>query len=170
MLRELLSSSAELSEVATFLSALEPDERVREVRSLTADFQRKLWRLCESAPPYSVDELLATDGAAVFAGRNSLRTFSLFEKRLTREGSKVIGWNAHPLRWLIGRGYFTAVDTPDGLVFDYTGFSANSFGAARLVYHGLRDACRRVAHDVLVGSAARHGQLLDAYFVIARVR
>jgi hypothetical protein len=164
--------------ISAHLDALNKEERAADCLSLSRDQQKRLWEIA-SADPAEAQELVGERGA-VFAGRNSLRLFSKFEKRFARHHGALIGYNVHGLGWLTGPGYFS-VTSPRGnwLLFDYNKVpgdrpdgwprvSRNDQGFAKPVYGGLLDDAVWVARDVLIGSARRGDFPLDSYFVLAR--
>ncbi len=111
-------SGTSIGEVTGHLAARSHAEGVDECLALTPPRQRRLWELASAAdlPP---GELVA-DTTSAFAGRNSLRIFSRFEKWFARQGGSTFGFNRHVLRPLIGPGYFTVRnERPGKLVFDY---------------------------------------------------
>jgi hypothetical protein len=176
----LAQPDLEADAVASHLQQLAADRRVEEVVALSPAAQRGLWQLASRAAGQGELVPAGTAGIVVFAGRNSLGFLSRFEKRFTMQGGAVIGYNRHPLRGLIGPGYFTAEGGAEGrLRFDYgriPGRPPESWPAvrgndgfpARLVYGNLVDDVVWVSADVLVGSASRAGRELNSYFVLAR--
>jgi hypothetical protein len=176
----LLERGATLADLAAHLDGLDRSERVAQCLALPAALQKRLWQVAASAPP-AAGELVGGPGAAVFAGRNSLRLLTRFEKRFARQEAVVVGYNRHTLGWLIGPGYFTVAPAPGGagLLFDYRRLPArapegwprvrsNSATFSRPVYGDLRDDVLWVTGDVLIGSARRGDAALDSYFVLAR--
>ena len=171
-----------LAEIIAHLAGLSPADRVAECGALSATRQKHLWELASAPPrPGGGDLVPAGQDTAVFAGRNSLTVFSHFQKWFARQGAQVAGYNVHPLKWLIGPGYFTVEPGPPGmpLRFDYSRVptaaprgwprvSHNSSAFARPIYGGLHDEVVWVTADVLVGSAFREGRALGSYFVLAR--
>jgi hypothetical protein len=170
-----------LNEVGEHLNLLGPRQRVAECVALSAAEQRLLWNLAAAGPGAEGALLPAAADHETFAGRNSLRVLSRFEKWFARQGESVIGCNRHALSWLIGPGYFSV--EPDvargGLRFDYRRVPAvapdrwptvasNSIVFAQPVYGDLVDEVRWVSAHVLVGSATRAGVSLGSYFVLAR--
>jgi hypothetical protein len=164
--------------IASHLDRLDAPARIAECVVLSREHQKRLWKIA-SAEPGEAEELVGVRGTAIFAGRNSLRFFSLFEKRFARQGGTVIGYNRHRLGWVTGPGYFAVSAVPSGLLFDYrqvpsevpAGWppvSPNTQGFAKPVYGGLLDDVVWVARDVLVGCARRGDVSLDSYFVLAR--
>jgi hypothetical protein len=178
------------AQLAAHLDALDVAGRVSEVRAVPAKLQKKLWQVCAGAPAFTLDELVppATTGTIIYAGKNSLPAFTIFEKRFCRKDGKVIGFNFQSTSLFTGPGYFTVVTSPHDareLLFDYITVPAeapqadwpkakpNTGGFAKLVYGNLHDFCRRVSRDVLIGSATRVDKAgkekdIDSYFILAR--
>lgn len=180
------------AQLAAHLDALDAEERVRQSRALSAKAQKRLWQVCASAPAFTLDDLIPSsiaDGQTViYAGKNSLAMFTIFEKRFTRRAGAVVGYNNQSMSFVTGPGYFTVVqatgDRARELLFDYTRVPAdapsdwpaikpNEAGLSRFVYKNLHDFCRRVSRDVIIGSATRvnkdgREEDIDSYFVLAR--
>lgn len=172
--------------LAAFLDGLDEAGRVREVQALPGGALKLLWAACAGALPLTLDEFVPptlADGAMLtYAGKNSLPLFSLFEKRFTRQGGAVIGYNQSGPSPLIGPGYFTVVPAtgkPGELLFDYdlppaaapAGWPAvrrNDRGLSWVVFRHLHDFCRRVATGVVIGEGTRRGKPMGAFFVLAR--
>ena len=169
--------------LASELDRLDEAQRIAACVELTADWQRRLWQLASNRPAED-GVLVPRDGdgeSERFAGRNSLRVFSRFEKRFFRQGSRIFGFNQHALRPLIGPGYFAVRERPGGgLRFDYRelpsgspggwpAVSSNASARSRSVYRDLVDEVVWVSRDVMVGAAFRHGEALNSYFVLARI-
>jgi hypothetical protein len=173
-------------QLAALLDALDAQGRVREVRSLSGKAQKRLWEVCKGAPAFTLEDLvpasLGEGKTVIYAGKNSLAAFTMFEKRFQRLNGEVIGYNHQAMSWVTGPGYFTCVMShvdPTELLFDYTKVPAtgptgwppvkpNSAGLSRFVYNNLHDFNRRVSKDVIIGSATRLGKDMDSYFVLAR--
>jgi hypothetical protein len=173
-------------ELAAHLDVLDAETRVRQIRALTGAEQKRLWEVCQGAPAFTLEDLVpesTPEGETViFAGKNSLAAFSVFEKRFARVGNQVIGYNFQSMSWLTGPGLLTcrsAPSQPNELLFDYTevpssvpaGWPAprsNDSGFSRFVYKNLHDFNRRVSRDVTIGLATRLGRSIDSYFVLAR--
>lgn len=179
MLGSLLDADgASASGVREHLERQTAAGRRLQVLALSAGQQKRLWELISGEP--GAGRLLPEAGTAVFAGRNSLRAFTRFEKWFARQGAAIVGCNRHPLSPLMGPGYFTVEERTGGtLEFDYSrvppGAPAgwppvrpNSRLLARAVYGGLLDRVAWVTADVLVGAAYRGGAPLDSYFVLVR--
>jgi hypothetical protein len=167
------------AEITAHLDRLDAQTRVDECLVLSKQQLKLLWHLA-STEPGEAQELVGQRGTAVFAGRNSLRLFTRFEKRFSRNAGAIIGYNAHSLRRLIGPGYFTVTVAQSGLLFDYSKvpgqapdgwprITPNTQGFAKPVYGGLLDDAVWMARDVIIGSARRGDISLDSYFVLARV-
>ncbi len=193
-LAQLVSAGRPLSEITAFLDGLDGAARVATCRAMPGRLQAALWKLCAGAPPVTVadmasvlvdgQELPAEEGQTViWAGKNSLPLFTQFEKRFTRLGGAVIGYNHQSISWLTGPGYYTTVPAPDRLgeiLFDYTKIPSvappdgwptvqpNTRGLSFFVYRNMHDFCRRVARGVVLGEATRLGKPIDSYFLLAR--
>jgi hypothetical protein len=167
------------TDVSAHLAGLTPAGRLAESLALAPAQQRRLWQLASTGPSSGGGELVI-GGTGKFAGRNSLRLFSRFEKWFARERGTIVGCNRHPLSPLIGPGYFTVRDAGDrGLAFDYATVpgeapagwpqvAGNSGLFARPVYGNLLDHVRWVGPDVLIGAAFRAEVPLDSYFILIR--
>jgi hypothetical protein len=178
-LSELLDRPASTGEdVAAHARGLAGARRLEECLSLSPARQKRLWDLARGVPPE--DGLLASSGAEVFVGRNSLRLFSHFEKWFARQDGRIVGCNRHSLSRVIGPGYFTVTDDgPGRLAFDYGSVPAqapqgwapvapNSGALARPVYGDLLDRVAWISPDVLIGAAFRAGKAMHSYFVLVR--
>jgi len=174
------------AELASHLDSLDSDGRIKECRELSGRLQKKLWQVCAGAPAFTLDNLIPSSlpegEQVIWAGKNSLAAFTHFEKRFARQAGQVVGYNFQSLSFVTGPGYFTVVESPKvptELLFDYTTVPStspagwpklkpNSAGLSRFVYKDLHDFCRRVASDVIIGSATRLGKDMNSYFVLAR--
>jgi hypothetical protein len=168
-----------VGEVASHVAGLSLADSLSECLALSAAQQKRLWELASSAPAAQAGELVA-DTAATFAGRNSLRLFTRFEKWFARQDRAIVGCNRHALSPLIGPGYFTVRnDGAPMLEFDYSTVPAqappgwpvikqNTGLLARPVYGDLLDKVVWISPDVLIGAAFRGGTPLDSYFVLVR--
>jgi hypothetical protein len=172
--------------LAAHLDALDNETRVREVRALSGGLQKRLWQICAGAPAFTLEDLIPSSlgegKQVIYAGKNSLFAYTLFEKRFVRVGSQVRGYNVSGAAWIAGPGYFTAVASPKDareILFDYTNVppstpagwppvKSNLAGLSRFIYGNLHDFNRRVSRDVLIGSATRLGKDIDSYYVLAR--
>jgi len=168
------------------LDGLEAKTRVEEIRALSGKLQKKLWEVCAGAPAFTVDDLVppsTPEGQTViYAGKNSLGAFTVFEKRFARSRGKVIGYNHQTMSFVTGPGFFTCKPSPTEpreLLFDYTDVPteapaewprprSNARGLSYFVYRDLHDFNRRVSKDVIIGFATRLGKPIDSYFVLAR--
>ena len=191
-LTQLVQQRASGSDIARFLNALSPDERLQQVLSITGRRVKYLYDAAKGAETLRLDEFVPEDekGTVIFEGRNSLPMFSRFQKRFARLGGEVVGYNHQPVAVVgsvIGPGYFV-VRSPDGqgehgdeLYFDYTvappgqpsgwpAYKPNEKGLSKPVYAHMIDYCRRVASGVLVGKAYKHGAEMGAYFTLTLPR
>src|SRR3569832_593830 len=84
----LIGAGASPEALASYLDALEPLARVREVQSLSGASQAALYERCASAPPLTLVFLVPPGTPprqeVIFAGRNNQPLFRLFEKRFAR--------------------------------------------------------------------------------------
>lgn len=177
----LADPQLKIADLRAHLDALTPQARLAECVALTAALQKRLWEMTSGEPATGCTLLSDGDGSTVYAGRNSLRLFTHFEKCFTRLGPSTVGYNRHQLSWLIGPGYFTVEPDSGGqLRFDYErvppksppgwpAVTTNAGAFSRPVYGHLSDRVAWVAPGVLIGSAYRLGQPLDSYFVLVRV-
>jgi hypothetical protein len=183
-LAHLLRSGAGARDVASYLDGLAPAARLAEVLAVTGRGVKRLYEVVAGGAPPSLEELIpqGTEGVLIYEGRNSLPTFSRFQKRFTRLLGQVVGYNHQTMSFVTGPGYFV-VHAPSGsgdhgaeLDFDYTvappapqpagwpAYTPNERGLSRFVYGSMHDYVRRVARGVVVGKAYRHGVEQDAYF------
>lgn len=178
--------------ISDLLDKLQEPERLEAVRSLSRSTQRKLWnavdgfrevRITDMVPPSTPDLK-----AVRHYGKNSLPMFRLFEKRFYRPGGQdpahpveLGGANFQSIQLLTGPGYFVAVDSPkrpEVLVDyyrvpkvkpdDFFPIEENRRNRGGLVYGYMIDTLRRVSEHVTIGSAAKHGKDIGAYFVLCR--
>jgi hypothetical protein len=191
-LARLRETPLALGDVARFLDALAPSERVEAIRAAGREEQRRLYEaslgfaelhLADLVPPGAAD--LAT---VRHFGRNTLPAFTHFEKRFARPAGAdphkpdlLYGMNFQSLGWLTGPGYFVARDDPERaeVLIDYREVPCqappgwppvrgNERGPARLVYGFMVDRLRRVSEHVTIGSASRGGRELGSWFVLCR--
>lgn len=183
----LVRARASRREIAAFLDGLRPEDRLSQVLAVTGSAVGKLYDLVDGGEPLALTDLVPEDekGTVILEGRNSLPTFSRFQKRFTRVDGVVVGYNHQTMSFVTGPGYFisrppTPGETvPGELFFDYTtdppsapvgwpAFVPNDVGLSRLVYMNMKDFCRRVARGVLVGKAYKLGVAQNAYFTLTR--
>ena len=189
-LRALLDRGAPSGDIASFLDALSPGDRVAEVMGIGGAGVGRLYDACAGAPTLEPEDFvpgkLASETTVIFEGRNSLPTFTRFQKRFARlKSGEVVGYNHQTWAFVTGPGFFV-VKPPsprdvvaDELYFDYTSdpasvpagwpsFKPNARGFSRLVYAHMKDYIRRVAEGVVVGKAYKNGKAQGAYFSLAR--
>lgn len=190
--RLALDPAVRAAAVAERVDAWPCGVRAEAVRGLSRRAQALLYEKVRGFASVKLAELVPADRGELetvrHLGRNTLPAFTHFEKRFCRlpgtsrtEPGGLAGWNFHPLSGLIGPGYFLAIeDASQGEVLidyrrlpsvrpaDWPAIRSNESGAARFVYGFMVDTLRRVARDVTIGSAARHGRDLGSHFVLAR--
>jgi len=171
-------------QLAAHLDALDSETRRSEIHALSGKAQKRLWDVCKGAPAFTLEDLvpasLGEGKEVIYAGKNSLAMFTLFEKRMMRKGGEIIGYNFQTMAWFTGPGYFTCLQAKDGeILFDYTKVPAqgptewptsvpNTGMFSKLVYGNMNDYNRRVSKDVLIGSAFRNGKDIHSYYVLSR--
>lgn len=189
-LKSLLREGATSRDLASYLDALEPAARLAEVLAITGRGIAALYDAVADAPAITMDEFLPETeaGVRIYEGRNSLPTFTRFQKRFVRvEGGVVVGYNHQTWSFVTGPGYFVVDppntrrdDFPNELLFDYTqeppvlpgqevgwpAYKPNDRGLSRSVYMDMKDYCRRVARGVVVGKAWKNGVDQNAWFTL----
>jgi hypothetical protein len=174
------------AQVSGYLDSLDTDGRVREIRALPGRLQARLWTLCQSAPALSLEDLMPSSVPAgqtvIYAGKNSLPLFTIFEKRFVKQNGTIIGYNHQSISWLTGPGYFSvaaATTRPGELLIDYTRepstapaewppIKPNKAGLSRFIYNNMYDYLRRVSREVVIGEATRLDKPIGSYFLLAR--
>ncbi len=183
----LIDRRAGAADVAAFLDALDAWERIRQCRELSGKQQARLYELAGAGEPLTLDDLvppsLGEGKVVAFAGKNSLPAFSLFEKHFVRQGGVIVGINVQTMSFATGPGYYTCRagegSSVKEVLFDYTSVPSsapagwpeprsNARGLSHFVYKNLHDYNRRVARDVVIGSATRLGKPMDSWYVLAR--
>ncbi len=197
-LTEMVLGGGTLLEIASFLDALDHDERLAQVRRSPRRIQPRLFDLAEHAPPLTLDYFVSADQPAgqpvVHHGWNSLPLPAFgrrFGKPMARcpDGSGLLfGYNDSPFTPLIGPGYFLHTGTDHearwsgrgGTVIDYFQVPShevlqawprvvpNSRGLQMFVYNKTRDFMRRVSRHVTIGAAFKKGRRIGAYFMLVR--
>ncbi len=187
-LADLVKRRAKREEIAAYLDGLGPNERLEQVLAVRGSLVGKLYDAVGGGEPLTLEDFVPAGDTrtVIFEGRNSLPTFSRFQKRFARVGDTVVGYNHQLMSFATGPGYFiTRPPTPGEahpgeLFFDYTTdppgepsgwppFKPNSSGLSRAVYMNMKDFCRRVAKGVLVGKAYKLGVAQNAYFTLTNV-
>jgi hypothetical protein len=178
--------------ISDYLDGLDATERVIAVRSLGAAEQRLLWRAVDGFRPVRLTDLVPPTVPALTPvrhyGRNSMPAFTIFEKRFYRpEGisadapSELCGANFQHISPLTGPGYFVVephkerpevcVDyrrLPQRAPEGWPEIRSNERGVSRFIYGFMVDTLRRVSEHVTIGSAARHGRDIGAFFLLCR--
>jgi hypothetical protein len=178
--------------ISDLLDKLAEPARLEAVRSLARGQQRKLWNAVDGFREVRLLDMVPASTPDLKAvrhyGKNSLPMFRLFEKRFYRPGgqdpskpAELGGANFQSIQLLTGPGYFVAVDSPkrpEVLVDyyrvpkvkpdDFFPIEENRRNRGGLVYGYMIDTLRRVSEHVTIGSAAKHGKDIGAYFVLCR--
>lgn len=175
----LPSLSEALAPIEAALDAATSDERVNWMRGLGKRELVALWSLAEGRP-LSLDDLAANDGEVVIhEGQNSLPLFNAFQKRMVRRNGGVQGYNHQAMSWITGPGHFIVREGAGAAYFDYTEVprdapaefppvKPNDAGLSKLVYAGMIDRLRKVAHHTLIGLAEKGGKATGDYFMLVR--
>ena len=177
------------------LDRLKEPDRIAATRGLAPRDQKKLWHVVDGFRSVTLTDLVPPRVPAmtpvVHYGKNSMPMFTLFEKRFYRPTGQdpnapieLAGANFQTISFLTGPGYYVVTKHPNparaGEVdVDYRkvpsiepeGWPAivtNERGRCRLVYGFMVDTLRRVSEHVTIGSAARHGKPISAYFMLCR--
>ena len=189
-LRDLLRQHASRDTIRTFLDGLDPAERVEEALGLRMREVAQLYRAVAGGAVTSIADFVPKDTpedrTIIFEGRNSLPTFTRFQKRFARLSSgQVIGYNHGVTAIATGPGYFVVraphddADVKGEVYFDYTGtpegvpagwpaYKPNDVGLSNLVYKNMKDYMRQVARGVYVGAAYKLGKSQKQFFILAR--
>jgi hypothetical protein len=163
-----------LADLAAKLDAATWDERLAWIRSLSGREQYALYALAQGSP-VSTRDLVRGEQVVRHPGRNGLPAFNRFEKRFSRLGDTVVGYNANDFwgpvagisRWVTGPGHYTAYDSPQvpGEVWidyrkvptvqhpEFPPLASNEQGLPALVFGDMVDVLRRVSRDVFIGDA-----------------
>lgn len=184
-LRALLDGGARYPDISAHLDALAANERLEQVLAVTGSRVGKLYEAVAGGPPITVSELFPRDASegktVILEGRNSLPAFSRFQKRFSRRGDVVVGYNHQSMSFVTGPGFFVTTDGdathPGEVLFDYTleppfvpdgwpTYRPNGAGMSSLVYEHMKDYCRRVARGVIVGAAFKRGRAENAFFTL----
>jgi hypothetical protein len=187
-LAALVRRRAKRDEIAAYLDGLSPNDRLEQVLAIRGRLVGKLYDAVGGGEPLTLDDFVPSGETrtVIFEGRNSLPTFSRFQKRFARVGDSVVGYNHQLMSFATGPGFFvvrppTAGEAhPGELFFDYTtdppsvpsgwpAFKPNSAGLSRAVFMNMKDFCRRVAKGVLVGKAYKLGIAQNAYFTLTNI-
>ncbi len=184
---ELVKKGAGRRAIADLLDSLSPSGRVEQMLAIQHGLVGKLYDQVGGNEPLTLEDIVPAGetGTVILEGRNSLPTFSRFQKRFMRMGDEIVGYNHQLMSFVTGPGYFvTRPPTrgeakPDELFFDYTTdpkstpvgwppFRASDRGMGRLVWMNMKDFCRRVATGVLVGKAYKKGVAMNAHFTLTK--
>ncbi|MCK6548496.1 hypothetical protein L6R52_21800 [Myxococcota bacterium] len=180
----MIDRGASFDELRGFLDSLDRAGRITEMRTTGARQQKKLWELTKGHVPVVLTTFVdKTEETIIYEGKNSLPTFSLFQKRFFRTAKgDVVGYNHNGAfaTFFSGPGYFVTEQAPDGeLAFDYTktvtlqppgwpALAPNSGLIPGIVFGGMIDYVRHVADGVVIGAAFKGGKPRNQYFMLAR--
>lgn len=180
-----IAAGADQAALAAYLDGLDPEARITEARSLSGKLLAALWERCAGSL-LTLEDMVPRNAPVgeqvIFAGRNDLLMFRLFEKRFARtKDGAIIGYNHQTMRPFTGPGYFTVLPAGDEIVIDYTTeptqddapadwpkVKPNASGLSHFIYKDMQDYCRRVSRDVVIGHATKFGKSIGHYFVLAR--
>ena len=182
----------EIPRSSDYRDGLESPERVAETLALPGRAQATLFEAASGFRPIGLDDLVPAACAPLeevpHLGRNSLLAFQRFAKVFCRpdgdtEG-ELWGYNRNPrpfIETVVGPGYYVAYPwtTPGEVLVDYLRtpprkpdgwppILPNSARLSRFVYNGTQDVLRGVSRHVSIGRAARHGKVMDNWFVLCR--
>lgn len=177
----------DLPALSVYLDSIDSLARVRDVRSLTAQEQARLFDAAKDFRPLDPSCFVPSDTPpmteVIHYGRNSLPALRLFEKHfcnVSAEGVQVCGYNEQPIRLLTGPGYFSVrQETEFEVAIDYTQLPRdkpitwprvipNSARLGRWIYDGTLDIVRGISEHVVIGRATKVGVPLDNWFVLCR--
>jgi hypothetical protein len=191
-LRDLLEDDApEMVAIHSYLDALGPTERLREVRTLGRAHQARLFDAARGYRAISLDDLVSPDRApmeeVVHHGKNSLPLFNHFSKVFVRppesEKPELWGYNRAGgfVETIVGPGYFVAYahQVAGEVLVDYLRVPPtrpdhwpeilpNSSRLSRFVYDGTQDVLRGVSTHVTIGRATKGRQPMSAWFALCR--
>jgi hypothetical protein len=192
------SEEQNMDAIGAWLDVASPQARMDATRTLSRRAQRALFAKAGQSDSMVLEDLVPTDRAdleqVIHHGWNTLPlpgSQRRFQKRFCRptgETERLFGYNEAGSRWLIGPGYFVALDTEGkvsweergSLVVDYfqvpdadvvegwPAVKANSKGLQYFVYHRTRDFMRKVSTHVSIGAAYKNQKSLDHYFMLCR--
>ncbi len=180
----------ELPPITEALRRAGHDERVAWVRSLDGREQHALYALAEGQA-VTVDELVGEEGQVVrHLGRNGLAGFNLFEKRFSRMGDQIVGYNHNEFGALssiaariTGPGHYTAYPSPqrEGEVWidyrrlptvqhpDFPPLRDNEHGLPGLVFGNMVDVLRKVSTHVFIGDSFKDFERPDRPPLLTRI-
>jgi len=192
--QELLGvSRVEREAIAKLFEEASPAERIEILHSIDGRGQANLWKAAAGGA-VTIEEMVPREVGplvpVVFHGKNSLPTFTRFQKCFCRpsEGGptdQLWGYNYQPARWLApltGPGYFVAYDVQSAfgsVAVDYRQIPTerpaswpelhdNQYRLSRFIFNGMVDYMRRISDHLLIGRATRANKELDNYFLLCR--
>ncbi len=191
-LQARIQEAARPQVISDLLDRLGHEGRIAATRALDRSSQKKLYTLVDGFRPVTLLDMVPASVPQLTAvrhyGKNSMPMFTLFEKRFYRAPDQdpsapkeLGGANFQSIQLLTGPGYFVAVeskDKPEVLVDYYRvpsvapdGFMKivpNGWNRSGLIYGQMIDTLRRVSEHVTIGTAAKRGKDIGAFFVLCR--
>jgi hypothetical protein len=187
----LLGRRAPPADLRAFLDDAGPAGRTAALAALSRADQRALYELAGDDRPVTLDDFVPPGAAGPIPhrGYNTLPLPAFgraFTKWMVRTPAGVGGYNASPLRLLVGPGYFTLRETEGderrhgGVVVDYYRLPGGPFpadwpwvipnwlGPQAFVYGWCHDYLRRVSDHVTIGAAFKWGVPVQSWFVLHR--
>jgi hypothetical protein len=192
-----LEPKIDLPRITHILDGLGPGGRVPTIRGWDAAIMRRLWDAAKGYKKVTLADFVpASIGAmteVVHEGKNSLATFTHFQKRFAKtESGAIFGYNHQDMAGWTGPGYFVVhswkgegegvgKDKTDGEVaIDYKELPEHTLDAwpeiipnsarlGRFVYEGMVDVMRGISSHVTIGRARKNDAWMDAWFVLCRI-
>ena len=185
----LITPTVDRKELARALDDVNEETRIKAVMELRGRDLATLFEGVADNEPLRLDDFVPRETPPlteiIHEGKNSLPTFSRFQKRFClpaqpTDRPELWGYNHQTFRWFTGPGYFVAKINADGLMLiDYTSVPEgrpshwppvipNSARLGRFVYYGTSDVMRRVSRFVTVGRALKGERPMNAWFVLVR--
>jgi len=190
-IKQILKKGVTLEQVANAFDALPYEKQVAEMRQLKKEDLIFLYNLAEGNPCTVDDDLApkAHQGEIVYEGKSSLGGASKFKKRIFRpsaNGNEVmaIGRNELALNFIIGPGYFTAMDSivegcaktvivdyeklPEQTMEGWPTIRPNNTLLSKPAFGNMKDILWKVGSGVIVGRAHKNGKWADNFFLLCR--
>lgn len=187
----ILHSGKGIKEIGEFLDRLDPQTRIKTVRTLNSTAQKALWELAENNKAV-LEDFVPPDRKpleqVIHYGINTLPVFNFFEKRFCRppEGEpqdELWGYNEGPTRIIVGPGYFvthltegnprgnTVIDyyrMPKDKPADWPALVPNTSGIMAVVWGYMEDFMRKVSQHVSIGRAHKKHLQTNNFFTLCR--
>jgi len=195
-LNVFLEPAVDLAQLRRILDELGHPGRVDTIRGWDKKTQAKLYEAARGFHSITLDDFVPPSaeplGEVIHHGKNTLPTFSHFQKRFCKparseasaseaSASELLGYNHQTMMWVTGPGYFVVhpSETAGEVDIDYLRVPKdkpaawppvqdNDHGLARLVYGGMVDVMRGISQHVSIGRAKKKGKFVDNWFVLCR--